>query len=76
MSSNNNFLKNKSSQRVDLSIFPLGPNQEYMASIGDEFEIADPYFSPESLVRFINKRKTQRAPRLIDIPDPLLELGS
>jgi hypothetical protein len=35
----------------------LGPTQEYKQKFCDEFELIDPFFSPESLVRFVKKKE-------------------
>lgn len=38
----------------------IGPTEAYLSRISNEFEIKDSYYSPESLVRFIDKKPLKK----------------
>ena len=38
----------------------IGPSEAYLSKISNEFKISDSFYSPESLVRFIDKKPLKK----------------
>ncbi len=56
MEQNLAFLKKKNRPKSEIMRL-LGPAESYMEKVMDENKVEDPYFSPESLCRFIKKKE-------------------
>ncbi|KRX01430.1 hypothetical protein PPERSA_01333 [Pseudocohnilembus persalinus] len=68
ISDNKYFLLSKQKQKQEIPLL-LGPGEQFMQSICNEYNLEDSFFSPESLVRFIKKKDVSKQQKDWKLPD-------
>lgn len=59
----------------------MGPGEQFQTSVCNEYNVDDPFFSPESLVRFVKKKENSinqelKIPKLLEINHDVFEILS